>query len=952
MKTKTFTILLLSLLSLIFQKEVKSTTISITNASWTSITDVDGDGFRRSGNLHLNITSDQNVFATFKIKYTIDGTNVYLYYQTPGGTLITSGNSVIDFEIGTSATGGELDHNVYDFIVQIYDWPAGTTQYSSRSYANDSDLDNEKCESVAQDQPTSNYNCIPNVDYISINGNIVNSSSTASVSLNNLSESFQIKLRGVNDGNDMAPANLSNLTLSFEQYTSASDKNLITINSSSSSDLSINKYFGTEAIGGDGYADYVLVEGTDNNGWTSGEGNNLYLDVKPKQWGQFVIEFRMGLPTDNTWTNFLHDPPGGYCAYCGEGEIGIDPIKFISYWIIVNVIQIPQSYTITTSSNPTQGGNTSGDGTYNSGTSCTVTASQNDCYQFTNWTENGTVVSNSASYTFTVNANRNLVANFAVINYTINTSSNPANGGNTSGSGQKACGSTCTVIATPNSCYQFTNWTENGTVVSNSTSYTFTVNANRNLVANFAVINYTINTSSNPTNGGNTSGSGQKACGSSCTVIATPNSCYQFTNWTENGTLVSNSTSYTFTVNANRNLVANFAVINYTINTSSNPTNGGNTSGGGQKACGSSCTVIATPNSCYQFTNWTENGTVVSNSTSYTFTVSANRNLVANFTVINYPINTSSNPTSGGNTSGSGVIACGSSCTVIATPNSCYQFTNSTENGTVVSNSTSYTFTVSANRNLVANFSAIAYVITTSSNPNSCGTTSGGGQIQCGVSATVIAYPGDCCQFTNWTENGTVVSNSASYTFTVNANRNLIANFTKIYFTIETISAPNDGGTTSGGGQKECGTQVTVTAVSLPGYKFYCWRVNDINIFQSEYTFTVTENETLEAHFLPDVGIDEYASSESYNLIVSPNPFLSNLKIQFELPEFKHVSIDLYDTYGRKIKCLLNDESLSSGKHEVEFDGNDIPAGVYLISTKIDDIRIVKKIIKANGSTW
>ena len=70
------------------------------------------------------------------------------------------------------------------------------------------------------------------------------------------------------------------------------------------------------------------------------------------------------------------------------------------------------SYTITTSSSPGNGGTTSGGGTFAAGTLRTVTATSNAGFTFSNWTENGSVVSTSASYTFTLNSNRNLVANF------------------------------------------------------------------------------------------------------------------------------------------------------------------------------------------------------------------------------------------------------------------------------------------------------------------------------------------------------------------------------------------------------------------------------------------------------------------------------------------------------------------------------------------------------------
>ena len=73
------------------------------------------------------------------------------------------------------------------------------------------------------------------------------------------------------------------------------------------------------------------------------------------------------------------------------------------------------TYTITTTSQPSPGGTTSGGGTFNAGTSRTVTATPNSGYAFVNWKENGSIVSTNANYTFTLNGNRNLVANFQTI---------------------------------------------------------------------------------------------------------------------------------------------------------------------------------------------------------------------------------------------------------------------------------------------------------------------------------------------------------------------------------------------------------------------------------------------------------------------------------------------------------------------------------------------------------
>ncbi|RYD84488.1 MAG: M6 family metalloprotease domain-containing protein, partial [Verrucomicrobiaceae bacterium] len=69
----------------------------------------------------------------------------------------------------------------------------------------------------------------------------------------------------------------------------------------------------------------------------------------------------------------------------------------------------------------------------------------------------------------------------------------------------------------------------------------------------------------------------------------------------------------------------------FTINTNASPLSGGTTTGAGSFPGGTSATVTAIPAAGYQFINWTEGGTQASTSSSYTFTLTANRSLTANF---------------------------------------------------------------------------------------------------------------------------------------------------------------------------------------------------------------------------------------------------------------------------------------------------------------------------------
>ena len=70
------------------------------------------------------------------------------------------------------------------------------------------------------------------------------------------------------------------------------------------------------------------------------------------------------------------------------------------------------SHVIAVAANPATGGTATGGGTVVKDETCTVTATANEHWAFVNWTEDGEEVSTAASYVFTVEANRNLVANF------------------------------------------------------------------------------------------------------------------------------------------------------------------------------------------------------------------------------------------------------------------------------------------------------------------------------------------------------------------------------------------------------------------------------------------------------------------------------------------------------------------------------------------------------------
>lgn len=589
------------------------------------------------------------------------------------------------------------------------------------------------------------------------------------------------------------------------------------------------------------------------------------------------------------------------------------------------------SFTVSVSANPPTGGIALGGGVYPRGTPHLVTASPSAGHTFTNWTENGTIISTESIYSFTVEKDRTLIANFTPINYEINVSANPSAGGTVTGGGSLAYGTTHTITANVNKGYSFMNWTENDTIISSEPNYTFTIDRDRKLVANFKPNNYTIDVSVNSTLGGTVTGEGVFAFGTIQTVTATANTGYSFTGWTENDTIVSTEPSYTFTVEGNRELVANFTLNNYTINVSASPTAGGTVTGGGSFVFRTTQTVTASANTGYTFANWTENDTIVSTLPNYTFTVERDRKLVANFTPNKYVINVLAYPTVGGTVAGGGSFAYGTSHTVTATANTGYTFTNWMENGTVVSPEANYTFTVEKNRRLTANFKLINYPINVSANPSAGGTVAGGGNFAYGILRTVKATANTGYTFTNWTENGMVVSTDSNYTFTIKKERSLVANFEKQKFIVSGTVSPLESGNIAGAGTYDFEDICILKASANKGYVFVNWTENETEIsIDTIYSFRVTKDISLTANFRLNTDLKNMSY---YNI----KAYGSHKKIIIENAE--KWTIKVIDVVGKTIFM----DRIKSDRVEIPIS---VP-GIYVIQAiKNDDLSVQKIVVE------
>ena len=200
---------------------------------------------------------------------------------------------------------------------------------------------------------------------------------------------------------------------------------------------------------------------------------------------------------------------------------------------------------------------------------------------------------------------------------------------------------------------------------------------------------------------------------------------------------------------------------------------------------------------------------------------------------------------------------------------------------------------------------------------------------------TAVAYTG--YKFVKWEINGEVASTANPYIFTVTEDVKLVANFEAETYLV-TINVNNDEyGTVTGAGMYEYNTTATITATANNGYKFVNWTIDDVEIStDNPYSFTVTEDVELVAHFEESVGVDELQVT-SYELRVYPNPTTGELRVTSY--ELQVTSIEVFDIYGRK--CHLSPVTC----HE-NINISHLPAGIYFVKIRTEAGEVVRKVVK------
>ncbi len=87
-------------------------------------------------------------------------------------------------------------------------------------------------------------------------------------------------------------------------------------------------------------------------------------------------------------------------------------------------------------------------------------------------------------------------------------------------------------------------------------------------------------------------------------------------------------------------------------------------------------------------------------------------------------------------------------------------------------------------------------------------------------------------------------------------------------------------------------------------------------------------------------------ATDQYPIELFPNPFSSMISLSFDLKTSEDVHLGLYHTNGVNVKDLLH-RRLTAGNHQLEYDLESLPEGIYVLRFMIDDLTSVYKLIKA-----
>ncbi|HEX2866970.1 MAG TPA: T9SS type A sorting domain-containing protein, partial [Ignavibacteriales bacterium] len=84
----------------------------------------------------------------------------------------------------------------------------------------------------------------------------------------------------------------------------------------------------------------------------------------------------------------------------------------------------------------------------------------------------------------------------------------------------------------------------------------------------------------------------------------------------------------------------------------------------------------------------------------------------------------------------------------------------------------------------------------------------------------------------------------------------------------------------------------------------------------------------------------EFTLTQNY-----PNPFNPSTTIRFTVPQMSNVTLKVYNIVGQEVATLVNNQTMSAGKYQVDWNASRLASGVYLYSLEAGSVHITKKMM-------
>lgn len=514
---------------------------------------------------------------------------------------------------------------------------------------------------------------------------------------------------------------------------------------------------------------------------------------------------------------------------------------------------IAESVNITTTCEPSNGGDIALNGNTRYFETLNATAVSAPGYNFIRWGDNKT----EASQNIKINGDIDLTAYFEKASYPLDISVVPSAAGNVSGNGNYLYNEKAQLSATANTGYTFYAYTDiNGDIISFDPNYAFTVADTAHITAEFIAKMYELRVVSANPEQGQVRGSGLYSHNSNVAIFAwSIAEGYTFSHWslTDTDTL-SKLEELNYVVESNQTLYAHFKVQKFTASVEANIPQAGVVSGYGTKPYLSNMTIKASCNNGFTWVGFTEHDILLTSDSTYSFILTQDREIKAVFEPITWTLSCIDIPQDV-KVSGAGNFAHQSSVTVSAkTPITSLFYAWVAENGDTLSYDNPYTFTISSDMVIKPICKANQLLLTTTAAPEDGGTVVGDGEYLYGASVNLVATPNEGYEFVCWQEKGIRIGNTENYTYRLLESASLTAVFKPKGWNIETKVNINAGGIVTGAGFYRNGEEVTLSATALKGYSFMQWSENDsVLSTNNSYSFTADTNRKIVASFAFDI---------------------------------------------------------------------------------------------------